>query len=203
MSLLIVEACPRGRRESRTLTLLNAFKRQYRGEHETLDLCEMGIMPYDGAMVARREALINAGRTDGPIFALARQFAAAQQILIAAPYWDLSFPSVLKVYVEHIFARTITFIYDERGPVGLCRARRLVFLTTSGSPIPPGLNFGGDYLKAVGRMLGIPEYHQVSAEGLDIDGADVKGIMDAACRRAARSARWASRSAGEAAELGE
>lgn len=183
MSLLIIDACPRGG-QSRTLKLLDAFLEGYTGSSQTVHLCQMDLTPYDGAMVDHREALANAGRTGDPLYALARQFAQADDILIAAPYWDLSFPSVLKVYIEHIFARTITFIYDETGPVGLCRARRLGFLTTSGSPIPPGLNMGGDYLKAVGSMLGIPQFHQVSAQGLDIDGADVDAILQEACGRA-------------------
>ena len=146
MSLLIVDACPRGEGLSRTLKLLDAFLQGYQGERQLLRLAGCSLIPYDGAMVERREALIQAGRTQEPMFDLARQFAQADQILVAAPYWDLSFPSALKVYIEHIFARTITFMYDDSGPVGLCRARRMGLLTTAGSPIP----------KASKMVIGMP-----------------------------------------------
>ena len=99
MSLLIVDACPRGEGLSRTLKLLDAFLQGYQGERQLLRLAGCSLIPYDGAMVERREALIQAGRTQDPMFDLARQFAQADQILIAAPYWDLSFPSALKVYI--------------------------------------------------------------------------------------------------------
>ena len=44
----------------------------------------------------RRDALIAAGSLDDPMFAMARQFAAADTVVIAAPFWDLSFPAMLK-----------------------------------------------------------------------------------------------------------
>ena len=60
------------------------------------------------------------------MFELARQFAAADQIVIAAPYWDLSFPAALKQYFEQINVLGITFAYTPEGvPKGLCRARKL------------------------------------------------------------------------------
>ena len=186
MSLLIVDACPRGEGLSRTLKLLDAFLQGYQGERQLLRLADCALTPYDGAMVERREALIQAGRIQEPLFALARQFAQASQVLIAAPYWDLSFPSVLKVYIEHIFARTITFVYEENGPVGLCQARRMGLLTSAGGAIPKGLNLGGSYLRAAGNMLGIREFHQVTAQGLDVEGAPMEAILASACRRARR-----------------
>jgi len=44
------------------------------------------------ALEAILDALIAAGSFDDPMFALARQFAAADEVVIAAPLWDLSFP---------------------------------------------------------------------------------------------------------------
>ena len=56
------------------------------------------------------------------MFCYARQFAAADRIVIAAPLWDLSFPAQLKVYLENIYVTGIVTKYSEAGePVGLCR----------------------------------------------------------------------------------
>lgn len=53
-------------------------------------------------------------------------------------------------------------------------------MTTAGGPIEER-NFGFEYVKALAQMFyGIPEVMCFTAEGLDIVGADVAAIMDAA-----------------------
>ncbi|MBQ7193498.1 MAG: NAD(P)H-dependent oxidoreductase [Synergistaceae bacterium] len=110
-------------------------------------------------------------------------FASADEIVIAAPYWDLSFPASLKNYVEAINVVGLTFGYGEDGrPYGLCRAKRLVYVTTAGGPI---LNeaYGYGYVRELAQgFYGIPEVVLVKAEGLDIVGADVEGILGEAVR---------------------
>lgn len=193
MKLLFVDACPRDEGISRTMRLCGAFlSARPDAEVERVRLAGLELLPYDGEMVKRRDALIDAGKLDDPMFDLARQFAGADQILIGAPYWDFSFPAMLKLYVEHIFARKITFVYTPEGePVGLCRAERMFYLTTAGSPIGEN-NWGGGYMKAVGEMLGINRFDQVSAEGIDIEGNDVEAILskaEAEARRLGQSSR--------------
>ncbi len=193
MSLLYIDACPRAGETSRTRRLAEAFLAAYREAHpgeavERIDLPAQALVPFTGDMVIRREELIDKDLLDDAMFTLARQFACAGGIAIAAPYWDFSFPSMLKVYIEHIFVRKITFIYEDSGPVGLCRGGRALYLTTSGSPIGAN-NFGGDYLGGILNILGIGAFDQVRAEGLDIWGADVGAIMEEAMNRARALAR--------------
>ena len=110
-------------------------------------------------------------------------------MVVGAPYWDLSFPAVLKVYLEWSSALGITFRYAEDGrQVGLSQARALVYLTSAGGPVE-GQNYGFDYLKALGAMFGIPHAYCVAAEGLDIQGTDVQAVLRRAGDRAASLAR--------------
>ena len=123
MKLLLVDACPRGRDRSRTRALADVFVRTFCDTHEdvrlsVVDLPALRLLPVDGAYEAARDRLIDDGALENPIFDRARAFAAADLIVVAAPYWDLSFPAMLKVYIEHIFARKITFFFDETGPIG-------------------------------------------------------------------------------------
>lgn len=120
----------------------------------------------------------------GSEFKLAKQFKDADTIVIAAPFWDLSFPSVLKVYFENITVSGLTFEYSRDGrPVGKCKAKKLYYITTSGGYIGKN-NFGFDYVKALAEnFFGINDIYFYSAEGLDIFGADVKAIMDEAKER--------------------
>lgn len=191
--LLYIDACPRAPEVSRTHQLGEAFLDEYAKAPgaqsiERVRLASLDLRPYDGAMVDRREALIDAGKTDDEVFDLARQFARADSIVIAAPYWDYSFPSMLKVYIEHIFARTIQFIYIGEEPIGLSAAKRMTLLTTAGGRIG-ARNGGGDYLKIIADTLGIDRFDQVSAELLDIEGADITAIMADAKKRARQLAR--------------
>ena len=189
MHVLFIDACPRPREQSRSYRLGVAFLDAYVAAQpdarvETMRLDEMQLAPLTGEAEARRSELIDRGRPDDVMFAPARSFAAAELIVVCAPYWDFAFPASLKVLIEHVCVRTLTFTYVNDRPVGLCRAQDLVYLTTSGSPIGAN-NWGGDYLRAVtGQLLGVKRFHQISAEGLDVLGAEPEAILENAMERA-------------------
>lgn len=81
------------------------------------------------------ESLLKDGKFDDPMFRYAKQFANADEIVVAAPFWDLSFPAKLKIYLEQIAVAGITFRYTNGRPTGLCKAKKLTYITTSGGPI--------------------------------------------------------------------
>lgn len=111
------------------------------------------------------------------MFRYARQFAAADKIVIAAPLWDLSFPAQLKVYLENIYVTGIVTKYSDAGQtVGLCRASELSYVTTSGGPFDG--RFGYEYWKTIAQdCFGIPRVKLLMAENLDIEGADAKKLV--------------------------
>ena len=109
-------------------------------------------------------------------------------IVIAAPYWDLSFPAVLKAYFEQINVLGLTFEYTADGrPRGLCKARKLIYVTTAGGPILSD-EYGFGYVKALAQnFYGIPDVRQIRAEGLDIIGADAERILREAMEEGERA----------------
>ena len=137
-------------------------------------------------VLEERDELWNAGRLDQPMFDPARQFAAADRIVIAAPFWDLCFPAILKIYLERISVTDITFGYDEQGAmVGLCRASKLLLITTRGGNYAgTELEMGTPLLKALCVMYGIPQFVCLDAEGLDDVRSDKAAILADAERRA-------------------
>ena len=173
MGILFINACVR--ENSRTLELSNCLLENLGGEITDVNLYSENILPLDGKGLEKR----NLHDYSGDEFKLAKQFASADTIVIAAPFWDLSFPSVLKIYFENITVSGITFEYSKEGrPVGKCNAKKLYYITTSGGYIGKN-NFGFDYIKALAQnFFGIEDVRFASAEGLDIFGADVEGIMD-------------------------
>lgn len=179
MKILWIDACVSTHPKSRTRFLCDEYLSQLEDEGgivERVELENLSIMPLSKAMLKKREALINAGQYSDEMFALARQFKEADKIIIGAPYWDLSFPSVLKVYIEHIMVSGLTFQYTETGVKGLCSAASLTYITTAGGYIG-NRNYGYEYIKAIAQMLGIQKTDLICAEGLDIAGADVEQIL--------------------------
>ena len=115
--------------------------------------------------------------------ALARAFQAADAIVVAAPLWDMSYPALLKIYIEHISANGLCYHYDAAGCHGDCRAERLVYLT-SGGDFETGESVGVLHWKQLCTMFGIEKFDYVFAGGLDIDPNKTGELLEAACRRA-------------------
>ena len=143
-------------------------------------LWEQSFPVVDEAFLAKRDSLIYSGRFDDPMFDLARQFAEAEEIVIAAPFWDLSFPAALKQYIEQINVVGVTFIYTDEGiPKGLCKAEKLTFVTTAGGGFFPE-EYGFGYIKSLAEnFYGIKTVELVRVAGLDIVGNDADEIIDA------------------------
>ena len=173
--ILFVNGCVR--ENSRTLELARAVLEKESDAVEEVRLYPGGPEGLDAEKLALRDELLAKGDPDHPMLRWARQFAQADTIVIAAPYWDLAFPAKVRAYLEEVTVSGITFRYGENGiPQGLCKAKRLIYVTTAGGPIFQ--NYGYKYVKALAQgFYGIPEVTMVKAEGLDIYGADPEKIM--------------------------
>lgn len=174
--ILFINACIRP--HSRTLLLAQEVLKRLEGEIEEVNLCKENIRPLDWKQLEERDRCVREKDFSSPLFYYANQFIRADEILIAAPCWDLTFPSVLRVYLEHITITGLTFQYSPEGiPSGLCNADRMIYVTTSGGPFENQLP-GYDYIKKLAASFyGIPDVRCFQADNLDIRGADVNGIM--------------------------
>ena len=140
--ILHINCCPR--KESRTKRLADALLKKL-GNYEELKLYHEKILPLNEERLEHRTALIEKGKYDDECFKYAKQFADADIIVISAPFWDLSFPAILKVYIENIYITGIVSRYSDDGsPLGLCKAKKLYFVTTAGGPFDE--RFGYDYI---------------------------------------------------------
>ena len=175
--VLFINACVCAN-HSRTLRLADALLRQLNEPFTELTLSDISFQPVDYAYLETRDLLLSKGDYSDPMFDFARQFAAADTIVIAAPFWDLSFPAMLKQYFEQINAIGITFKYTEEGyPVGLCKAKKLYYVTTAGGMFFPE-EYGFGYIRALAEnFYGIKECMMFKAIGLDIFGADEEQIL--------------------------
>ena len=148
----------------------------------------LALKPFDVEMLNERDALASVGAWDAPVFSLARQFRAADAIVVAAPFWDMSFPAALRTYIEYISANALTYHYDETGCHGDCRAERLVYLT-SGGDFEREDSVGVVYWRQLAAMFGIPRFDYVFAGGLDAAPEQAEETLAGACALAETLAR--------------
>ena len=175
-SVLFINACVR--KESRTERLAKKLLSKLNSPVEERRLHEISFPVVNDDFLNMRDRLISEQDFSNPVFDLARKFSEAETIVIAAPYWDLSFPAALKQYFEQINVVGITFRYTEDGiPVGMCRADSLYYVTTAGGSYVPE-EFGFGYVKSLAQnFYGISKVRKIEAVGLDLYGADVEAIM--------------------------
>lgn len=187
MKLLFVNCCISQRGEnSRTLSLAKAFLKAFRAAHPGAEIetvkpeTLLTLRHFGPEMLNDRDALAGVGAWDAPVFDLARQFRAADRIVVAAPFWDLSFPAALRTYIEYISANGLTYHYEADGCHGDCRAERLAYLT-SGGDVEREDSLGVLYWRQLCAMFGIGQFDYVFAGGLDIDPAKATELLKAGC----------------------
>ena len=190
--LLYIDCCIRGE-QSRTRKLAEAFLAALPQEWQVtrLDLMREGLQPLMPDTLAQRDETAARGELDAPRFRYAHQIAAADAVVMAAPFWDLSFPALLKIYIENVSVDGITFKSTAEGLKGLCRGTELVFLTTRGGIYSGGNDWeqGVPYLAAIQKFFGFDRFHAIAADGLDVQGFDGVGELHRAMERAGELAR--------------
>lgn len=172
---LYINCCPRS--HSRTMWLAEKLLNKL-GRYEEVNLEKENLSPLNRERLEYRTELIAKNDFSDPIFKYAKQFAAADTIVIAAPYWDLSFPSKLKIYIENIYVTGIVSRYSEEGkPQGMCKAKTLYYVTTAGGPYDGRYSF--EYIKDLAEnFLGIDKAVLIKAEMLDVRKNDAEKILE-------------------------
>ena len=184
--LLWINACMRKEGVSRTDELCRAFLEAWLANNPDGEVVERDLTGADlpiltAKLAVERDEAVRKGNMDSPLVAVATEMAGADTVVIGAPYWDLSFPAVLKVYLEWASTLNVTFHYDDQGKSeGLCKADKLLYITTGGGPVY-NRNHGYEYIKALSGMLGIHNTHCVAGEFLD--------VADGPCRENMRKAK--------------
>ena len=183
MNVLLINACVR--KESRTRRLAEEVLKKLSGlsaDGEFVltecDLQKEDIRPLNEETLKLRDRLIAAGDYSHGMFRYARELAEADAVVIAAPFWDMSFPASLKLYVEATMVTGLVFRYNEQGfPESLCRAKEMIYVSTAGGPVFPA-HHGYEYMKMISEYFwGTRKNVLFQAENLDVIGNDPEQIL--------------------------
>ena len=164
--LLYIDACIRDT-ESRTKRIAEPVVEALKEKYDVRTLClnelELSIVKKD--LIKQR----NNGIIDKEVISWAESIREADRIVIAAPFWDMSFPAALKNFFELCSIFDITFKSDDKTCYGNCRAEKLLYITTRGMNISTGdeLEQATPYLKALSWLWGIGPLEVISAQNMD------------------------------------
>ena len=165
-TLVVIDACVR-QSDSRTLRIaepiIEALSKRYKVIR--YDLPGMDIVPLNPGLFEEREL----GEIPAWASEAATAIAKADRILIAAPLWDMSFPAVLKCFFEQTSLFDITFTDNGKTCVGLCKAPKVLYITTRGMDISTGsfLDQGSSYLRALGTLWNLGEMTVLDVHNTD------------------------------------
>ena len=102
-------------------------------------------------------------------FKIAKEIASYDGLVIAAPFWDMTYPAELKVFIEKLSIFEVMFIDDGKTCIGISKNKFMLFLTTRGMNIETYSELDGASfsLKALCKLWGIPRFECVGAHNMD------------------------------------
>lgn len=164
--LLYIDACIRdelSRTKRIAAPVVEALKERY--EVQTLALNGLDLSIVKKELITKR----NNGEIDPQVMSWAESIRDADRIVLAAPFWDMSFPAALKNFFELCSIFDVTFKSDDKTCYGNCRAEKMLYITTRGMDISTGdmLEQATPYLKAISWLWGIGPLQVVSAQNMD------------------------------------
>jgi len=102
---------------------------------------------------------------------LCDQFVAASVYIVASPMWSLSFPAILKDYMDCVIQSEKTITFNKDKPEGILndRPRTFIYVQSSGANIPwilkPILDKGLNYVEDIIKFIGISKFDELLVDG--------------------------------------
>jgi FMN-dependent NADH-azoreductase len=169
-SLVVINACMR--EESRTQKILDGLLGVLGKKYniEIIDLSTLNMSWIGEKDLKDRDN----GYVPEKFVSMSKKVANADRLVIAAPFWDMSFPSALKVFFENMSLFGITFNTNEKECYGLCKAEKVMYITSRGMNISTGdpLEQATPYIRAISHLWGWGELSVVAAQNMDYSSAE-------------------------------
>ena len=153
--------------ESRTKRLIDGILDGFKDKVEIkeINLNELDLNPYNEVSY---EDKVKNGTSD-LFFNLSKEIAESDGLIIAAPFWDMSIPAMLKSFLEKISLFEVMFVSDDKKCNGIAKCPFMYYVTTRGMNIEDGdeLEQGTSYLKALCWLWGIKRFEVTSCCNFD------------------------------------
>ena len=188
--VLYVKANMKNEGESRTFKVSDSFVEEYKKNNPedeiiTLDLYKENIDFLRVDDLGKLFGPKDEESKNNSILKYAYQFADADKYIIAAPMWNLSFPAILKAYIDYVSVSGITFKYTAEGPVGLLNNKKAVHIVSRGGGYDNSpYEMGDRYLRTILGFFGIKDIETIAIDNLDVMGVNVKEKVEEGIEKA-------------------
>ena len=188
--VLYVKANIKNEGESRTFKVSDSFVEEYKKNNPedeiiTLDLYKENIDFLRADDLGKLFGPKDEESKNNSILKYAYEFAAADKYIIAAPMWNLSFPAILKAYIDYVSVSGITFKYTAEGSVGLLNNKKAVHIVSRGGAYDNSpYEMGDRYLRTILGFFGIKDIETIAIDNLDVMGVNVKEKVEEGIEKA-------------------
>ena len=131
MKVLVITANPKPEQYSVSKTVMIKFIEAFKAENKEAEFQYRDVANYPHLS---GNDLRDYQNPDGEVAEIAKEFASYDRYIFVSPMWNLSVPSGMKAYIDHLVIPQVTFTYENREPkpVGLIKGKKALFITTSG-----------------------------------------------------------------------
>lgn len=188
--VLYIKANIKNEGESRTFKVSNSFVEEYKKNNPedeiiTLDLYKENIDFLRADDLGKLFGPKDEESKNNSILKYAYQFADSDKYIIAAPMWNLSFPAILKAYIDYVSVSGITFKYTAEGPVGLLNNKKAVHIVSRGGGYDNSpYEMGDRYLRTILGFFGIKDIETIAIDNLDVMGVNVEKKVEEGIEKA-------------------
>jgi len=131
MKILVITANPKPAQASVSMTVMSKFIEYFKTKHNNAEIKYRDVSNYPHL---NGNDLRDYQNPNGRIAEIAKEFTTYDRYIFVSPMWNLSVPSGMKAYIDHLVIPQVTFTYQNREPkpVGLIIGKKALFITTSG-----------------------------------------------------------------------
>lgn len=142
---------------------------------KTIDLAQNVIPHIDGFQIGAFFTPESARTTEQMAAILSsdeavKELLESDIIVIGVPLYNLSVPSSLKAWIDHIVRAGVTFQYVDGVPQGMVNGKKVFLAIASGSVFSEGpfqaLDFSEPYLKTILGFIGLTDVTTFRVEGV-------------------------------------
>lgn len=193
--VLYIKANIKNEGESRTFKVSDSFVEEYKRNNPedeiiTLDLYKENIDFLRADDLGKLFGPKDEESKNNSILKYAYEFADADKYIIAAPMWNLSFPAILKAYIDYVSVSGITFKYTAEGPVGLLNNKKAVHIVSRGGAYDNSpYEMGDRYLRTILGFFGIKDMETIAIDNLDVIGVNVEEKVEEGIKKATSLAK--------------
>lgn len=203
-TVLYITANPNDETKSFSMATGKAFIEEYKANNATdevvhIDLFKENIPQIDADVFSGWEKLGTGSKFEdlteqeqskvARLGQLNEQFITADKYVFVTPFWNFSYPPVMKAYLDAVSVAGKSFKYGENGqPIGLLTDKKAVHIQARGgyySEAPTAqLEMGQRHLEIMMNFFGVPSFEGIFVEGHNKDSQKAAEIKEDAIVRA-------------------